>query len=112
MSENRPWWQDNIGTIVRAASIVLAITGVVWAGGAWMSSHDQSKKATASTLDKVDKRVQTVEKRVSKNEGEIDGLRRDSKRLYKGSKRLEKAVTDLKVVTSELKVILQHHRDR
>ena len=107
---SRPWWQDNVGTIVRVISLALAIIGIIWAGGAWMASHDQSKAATAATLDKVDKRVQTVEKRVGKNEGDIDTLKRDSKRIYKDSKRLEQAVTDLKVVTSELKTLLTMHR--
>jgi len=104
-ANKRPWWQDNLGAIVKAVSLLVVLVGVIWGGGAWMASMDTSNKAMASTLEKIDKRVDVVKERLTANESKIETVVRDGERLYKVSKRLQKAVVELKVITAELKAI-------
>jgi septal ring factor EnvC (AmiA/AmiB activator) len=105
-----PWWQAHLGTIFRGVTILIVLVGVIWGGGAWVASQDASAKSTAATLEKIDKRVDSVRNRITVTEGDLKSLSKDNKRLYKVSNRLTKAVMELKMVTSELKALVTMKR--
>ena len=110
--QKAPWWHAHLGTALRGVSILIVVIGVVWGGGAWVASQDASAEAAATTLERIDKKVDLVRDRVTMTEGDLKSLTKDNKRLYKVSSRLTKAVMELKMVTSELKALVTMKRGK
>lgn len=106
MDTQEPWWQKNFSAIVKAASALLFVVGVLWGGGAWMASQDAQAKTANKTLEKIESRVDDVNTRMTKTEEQIRSLSRESERMYETSKKLDSTLTELKIITHELQTVV------
>ena len=111
-ANKRPWWQDNLGALVKAASLLVIVVGVIWGGGAWMASQDAQAKNAGKALEKIESRVDHVNTRMTKTEEQIKSLSRDTDRIYKTAEKLESAVTELKIITHELQTVIMDRDSR